>query len=409
MLLLVLVLLSPLLVALGLILFVAVRYRSARPEVAVPITGGGEKRSGVKTMSEVMERIEAIPFKFRTSRRLAAAALAMVDAVPTLLNASRKTAGIIYPYPGAFEPVMFQSQDGTPICGLLAMHAGAGRRPAIIFVHGLFGSKNSFSIQALAIKAYYDWGFQVLTIDLRNFGDSSRFSEAPTCWGYRESDDILAAAEYLESIDGVSTIALCGVSMGAASALLAAGRSRLDGPLSGGVIALNGYADAERIVDHISTVSRPWLERSVNWLFFRLLLLLKTSLEGPHPFTSFKDYTREVSGQFYEVSDCDLYRKASPVNYVGQIEVPCLVIHAMDDLIVPVGEAEELLAATMDNPVFEVMMMPCGGHALYTATDPGWFFKVLETFFTYWGEYELGPDSSTESFDSIDLFGNPDN
>jgi hypothetical protein len=403
------VLLLPLLVALALILFVAVRYRGARPEVEIPVTGGGEKRSGVKTMSEVMERIRAIPFKPRISYQLATTALALVDTIPMLLNMSRSTAGIIYPYPGVFEPVMLQSQDGTPICGLLAMQPGAGQRPAIIFVHGLFGSKNAYTTQALALKAYYDWGFQVFALDLRNFGDSSRFSEAPTCWGYRESEDILAAAEYLESIDRVSTIALCGGSMGAASALLAAGRSRLDGPLSGGVIALNGYADAERIVDHISTVSRPWIERSIIWFFFRLLLLLKTSLEGPRPFTDFKEYTREVSGQYYEISDSDLYRKASPLNSVGEIEVPCLVIHAVDDLIVPVGEAEELRAATRDNPVFDVMIMPGGGHALYAATDPGWFYKVLETFFTYWGEYELGPDSSTEGFDSIDLFGNPDN
>ena len=408
-LLLALVLLFPLLATLVLILYVAVRYRGARPVTTIPVTGGGEKRSGVKTMCEVMEKIRAIPFKPRISHQVAAAALTLVDAVPMLLNMSRTTAGIIYPYPSVFEPVMLQSQDGTPICGLLAMQPGAGQKPSIVFVHGLFGSKNAYATQALALKAYYDWGFHVFALDLRNLGDSSRFSEAPTCWGYRESDDILAAAEYLESIDQVSTVALCGGSMGAASALLAAGRSRLDGPLSGGVIALNGYADAERIVDYISTVSRPWVKRSIICFFFRLLLLLKTSLGGPRAIVDFKKYTREVSAQYYEVSDSDLYRKASPVNFVGEIEVPCLVIHAVDDLIVPVREAEELQAAAKDNPVFDVMIMPGGGHALYAANDPGWFYKVLKTFFTYWGEYELGPDSSTEGFDSIELFGNPDN
>jgi len=404
-----LVLLLPILVTLALILFVAVRYRDARPRAMIPVTGGGEKRAGVKTMSEVMEKIRAIPFKPRISSQLATITLALVDAVPMLLNMSRTTAGMIYPYPGVFEPVMLQSQDGTPICGLLAMQTGAGQRPAIIFVHGLFGSKNAHTTQALALNAYYDWGFHVLALDLRNFGDSSRFSEAPTCWGYRESDDILAAAEYLESIDQVSTIALCGGSMGAAAALLAASRSRLDGPFSGGVIALNGYANAERIVDYISTVSRPWLQRAVIWFFFRLLLLLKTSFGGPRAIVNFKKYTREISGQYYEISDADLYRKASPVNFVEEIEVPCLVIHAVDDLIVPVREAEELEAATRDNPVFDVMIMPGGGHVLYTAIDPRWFYRVLKTFFTYWGEYELGPDPSSEGFDSIDLFGNPDN
>jgi hypothetical protein len=77
-----LVLLLPLLVALALILFVAVRYRGVRPEVAIPVTGGGGKRSGVKTMSEVMERIRAIPFKPRISCQLATTALVLVDTVP---------------------------------------------------------------------------------------------------------------------------------------------------------------------------------------------------------------------------------------------------------------------------------------------------------------------------------------
>jgi predicted alpha/beta-fold hydrolase len=404
-----LVLLSPVVVTLVVILYVVVRYRGARPEVAIPFTGGGEKRPGVKTMSEVMGAIRAVPFKPRLSYQAATGALALLDAIPMLLNMSRATAGVIYPYPRVFEPVMLQSQDGTPVCGLLAMQIGGGERPAIIFVHGLFGSKNSCTTQILALKAYYDWGFHVFALDLRNFGDSSRFSEAPTCWGYRESDDILAAAEYLASIEGVSTVAVCGGSMGAASALLAAGRSRLDGPLSGGVIALNGYADAERIVDHISTVSSPWVERAIICFFFRLLLLLKTSLGGPRPIVDFKKYTREVSGQYYEISDKDLYRKASPLNAVREIEVPCLMIHAEDDLIVPVREAEDLRAEAKDNPMVDVLIMPGGGHALYAATDPNWFFKVLRTFFTYWGEFSAGPDSSSEGFYSIDMFGNPDN
>jgi pimeloyl-ACP methyl ester carboxylesterase len=114
-----------------------------------------------------------------------------------------------------------ESQDGTPVCGLLAMQPHVEERPALIVVHGLFGSKNSYGMQQLSLKAYYDWGFHVFALDLRNFGDSSRFSEAPTSWGYREFDDFIAAAEYLDSVQHVSTVGVCGVSMGAAAALLA--------------------------------------------------------------------------------------------------------------------------------------------------------------------------------------------
>jgi len=206
---------------------------------------------------------------------------------------------------------MVESQDGTPVCGLLAMQPQVDERPALIVAHGLFGSKNSYAMQQLALKAYYDWGFHVLALDLRNFGDSSRFSEAPSSWGYRESDDIIAAAEYLDSLQHVSTVGVCGLSMGAASALLAAGRSKLDGPLSGGVVALNGYADAERQLEYVCAAPGFSPDAVAVWFAFRALLAVKTFLGGPRLFADLRRYNREVASQYYELGARDILSKAS--------------------------------------------------------------------------------------------------
>ncbi|MBU4490316.1 MAG: alpha/beta hydrolase [Actinobacteria bacterium] len=398
--------LAPLLLTAAIIAYVGLRYRNPprTPLSHLPYT---DRVPGVKTMFEVMESLRAIPFKSQLPKAVAAVALAVADLVPVLLDTVRATAGAIYPYPEPFEPVMIQSPDNTPICGLQAMQRGPG--PAVIFVHGLFENKNTRSVQAMALRAFFGWGFHVFVVDLRNFGDSSRYSDAPTSWGFRESDDVLAVARYLCSLEQVSTVGACGVSMGAASVLLAAGRSRLDEPLAGGVIALNGYADAARAVEHISTLPGFSIERFTTWLAFRFLLLLKTLSGGPRPISDLRTYTREVSSQYYEISDRDLYRKASPIKAVGDIEVPCLIIHSTDDQVIPVGEAEDLLAAAIDNPMVGSLITPSGGHALYRATSRRWFYMILETFFSYWGEFSEGGESGQAGISSIEAFGNPDN
>lgn len=401
--------LTPLIVTSALIIYVALRYRGSRPGEPAVFTGNEKLRTGVKTMPEVMGLLEAIPFRKRLPRSLATLALAAADFIPVLLNTNRATAGLVYPYPEEFEPVITESRDGTPICGLLAMQPGGDSRPAIIIAHGLFSSKNMHTIRAIGLRAYYDWGFHVLALDLRNFGDSSRFSDAPTSWGYRESDDILAVADYLESMDRVSTVGLYGANMGAASALLAAGRSRLDRSLSGGVVAINGYADAAREVEHISTLSSPTAEEFITWLTFSILLFLKTTLGGPRPLVDLREYTRQVSSQYYEVGEDELYRKASPVKAMMEIEVPCLVIHSRDDRVVPVLEEEELEAAAKDNPMVGFIVTPAGGPGLYQVISRKWFYKTLKTFFLYWGEYAAGTDPGQAGVDSMNMFGNPDN
>jgi len=400
---------APLIAACCVTIYVLARFRGLRPGGYPPDPGNLARRPGVKTMSEVMEKLGRIRFGRSRSRFLATAEALLLETVPTVMNTNRVTSGLVYPYPLSFEPVMIESQDGTPVCGLLGLQPGDAGRPGLVIVHGLFGCKNQFMPMSLALKAYYRWGFNVFVLDLRNFGDSGRFSEAPTSWGFRESDDILAAADYLESIDCVSTVGVCGVSMGAASALIAASRSRLDTPLSGGVVALNGYGDVFNAIDYISgDRSRDPEELSVS-LFFRLMMYMKTLMSGPRAISDFREYTRQVAGQYYEIGAEELMRKASPVNVMREIEVPCLIIHAEDDTIVPPSEAALLIEAAADNPMVDSLVVPGGSHALYQLTNRRWFYETLETFFSYWAEFGSGGDSAQDGIDSIDMFGNPNN
>jgi len=401
---------APVLITALLILYVHARYRGRAAGVRESGIPSFQHTSGVKTMSEIMSFLKTVPFRASVPTVAATAAYGLMDSVSCLLGNLRATAGLIFPYPSVFEPLVVESHDGTPVCGLLALQPGNADCPALIVVHGLFSSKNSQVIQALSLRAFYDWGFHVLAMDLRNFGDSSRFSEAPTSWGYHESEDVLAVAEYLSNTHRVSTVGACGISMGAASVLLAASRCRLDGPLSGGVVALNGYSDAERMVERACTFSDRSLESVLRWFVFRFLLSLKTLAGGPRFFADLRAYAREISSQYYEASEKELFASGSPARTVGNIEVPCLVIHALDDFMVPVDEAYELLAAAVNNPMVDALIVPTGGHALYHMSSPSWFHKTLQAFFTYWAEF--GPadsDWTGPPTDSMDTFGNSNN
>lgn len=397
-------------IAVAFIAYILTRFRGV-PKSPAEIPTPLERRAGIKTMSEAVDLLEKIRFHAWLPHSVSTAISMVVDVLPSALATTRITAGLLYPYPTAFEPVMLESQDGTPVCGHLAMQPGDTQRPALILVCGSYASKNSGWLLALAVKAYYKWGFNVLALDLRNLGDSGRFSEAPTSWGYRESDDIMAAAEYLQSVDRVSTVGVCGVGMAGSAALIAAGRSRMDGALSGGVVAVSACADASSGVKRLSHTSGLSPLASARRLLDRLLLLAKTLAGGPRPFFSPSTYTREVSCQYYEIGESDLYRKASPLKAMSEIEVPCLLIHAQDDGVAPVADAHALLDAAGENPMVSALIVPTGGHSLYGPATRGWFHLVLETYFSYWAEYGQAPYDllGLSGIDSMDIFGNPNN
>jgi predicted alpha/beta-fold hydrolase len=342
-------------------------------------------------MAEVMGLLKQIPFEMRMAPTLAAVLCGLLDAMPRILNSIKVTAGLVYAYPGVFEPVMLESDDGTPLCGLLALQPGDSKKPALVIAHGFFNSKNSFGMLSLARRAYFEWGFNVLALDLRDAGDSSRFSEAPLSWGCRESEDIAAAVDYLSATGRVSTTGVCGFGMGGSSAILAACRTESDRRLSGGVVSLNGYADARRFVNDIATVPGPSPAAFLRWLSLKLFLTVKTLAGGPRPFSDPRAYTREVASQYYELSEQDLYAGASPARCIADMEVPCLVTHSLDDPVTAVDEAYDLLAAAADNPLVDSLVVPSGAHVLYSLVCPSWFYQTLRTFFTYWGEFNPNP------------------
>ncbi len=337
-----------------------------------------------KSLAEVMDELKKIPFKpmplgGRTSTSLGFTK----DVLPMFLDTQQATVCKLYPYPREFRSVVFPSLDGTPIAGMLALHPDDKPRPGLIFCHGVFGSKNQDYIRSVALEAFRAWDYNVLTLDTRGFGESRYMSGVMVTGGWKEGEDVVAAARYLGSFAQVTTVGVSGYSMGAAASMIAAG---MDGGehITGGVLAWNGTGDARGMISHISRFPLPWQPFFLMYPVFKACLLLK--LRGWEGYSHLSDFTGMFTAacEFYGVDEDETYLKASPSSYTAGIRIPTVHIHAKDDPIVPVEQAEINLRAKGDNPHFETWILKRGGHCAFKTVDNDWYRSVLRKFFDAW-------------------------
>lgn len=119
--------------------------------------------------------------------------------------------------------------------------AGRPDAPAIVTVHGYTSCRRDERV-LLAAGMLHRHGFAVLDIDLRNHGESGR-PNGRHSGGVRESADVLGAWDWLiaERRLPAARIGLFGISLGAASVLIAAG----DEPGVAAVWADSSYGDLD--------------------------------------------------------------------------------------------------------------------------------------------------------------------
>ncbi|MFQ5790676.1 MAG: alpha/beta hydrolase [Acidobacteriota bacterium] len=137
-----------------------------------------------------------------------------------------------------FEEVSFSSRDGV---GLQGWYMGGGHRGiSVACGHGLFRSRREVLDRAAFLRKA---GFNVLAFDFRRHGKSG--GERVTL-GYKERLDVEGAVDLLKARSPEDAIALYGVSMGAAAALLAA--AEMPGVRS--VVADSCFLSLEHTVSH---------------------------------------------------------------------------------------------------------------------------------------------------------------
>src|SRR5215211_3403336 len=148
------------------------------------------------------------------------------------------------------EEVSFRSTDGVRLAAWFA--PAPASRAAIIVLHGHGGNRHTSLVYASLL--YPD--FSLLLPDLRGHGESEG---RHTSVGYLERLDLIGAARYLAS-RGFERIGVLGISMGGATAILAAAES----PEIHAVVADSAFAalrhavrEGARIRGYPGLITRP--------------------------------------------------------------------------------------------------------------------------------------------------------
>jgi pimeloyl-ACP methyl ester carboxylesterase len=337
---------------------------------------------------QVLERISRLPQSPQTlsaMRHLPLAVRTVTDYVTRAPEWLARVRGRHPTYPAPFRKVHFRSWDGTRLTAWMGLHKETPEgqpprtvpREGILIVPGMFNTKDNALQRERAIRFFSEWGYHVLTLDLRGMGESSRvFNTA----GWKESEDVEAAVEYLRAHAPLEKVHIYSESLGAVAAILAAGRQARRGfrLVDGAVLAVSPFPDARRMIHHlVRGPAKGEASALLQWFFRRLLSL------GGRNYRDFGAYLR-AAAKSYGVTLDELYRRSSPSRVVRKVNVPLLIVCSLDDPIVPPAEVRRLerLLRGRENP--SLLKLSWGSHCLFELLDPAWFSALLQEFFDFY-------------------------
>ena len=215
----------------------------------------------------------------------------------------------------------------------------------VIAVHGAGSDRSGF----LPLLPFLnEAGYHVLLFDLRDHGTSDGLGRG-LGFGYREMHDVSAAVTYMKTKRRLRRVVVLGVSMGAASGILAAaGDTRIDG-----VIADASWGHIEDVM--LQSPNRRWFVSD------RLI-------------TAIRDFTFLRLGVLGDPEPLDVIGRIAPR--------PILLIQGTDDALVPPGEAERLFAAAGEPK--ELWIVEGGRHGQLFASHPDEYKRHVIGFLSRW-------------------------
>jgi predicted alpha/beta-fold hydrolase len=366
-------------------LLASLERRSRRP-LAVP-----PERE--RTMDALMRDLREIPNHLRHSD-FAELRRGFADISNFVVAQHREGAVIGYRYPGQFKDHIVEGADGERIAASIALQEAT--RPALIVVHGLFTNSRFDYVRQIAVRAYYEWGFNVAAVDLRSFGMTELTSPAPSTAGWKEGLDILALARYVKEL-GATSVGALGISLGGSAVLNACDYDETVTALEGGILAVSPPADPKRVWERLSEpVPRGHPRYPLHKAFEAALISRVRSGRWPPEAEDMLRAMEIVSAPYYRLDADQIWRSARGVDRISGSRVPLLVLHPEDDLIIKVENARALALAAEGNDLVRVWILPTGSHGLLEAADPHWTQAVYRSFFERWATYaERTLDRST--------------
>jgi uncharacterized protein len=245
--------------------------------------------------------------------------------------------------------------------------------PALFLLHGLEGSARSHHLIGISKKAH-ESGFHTIRVNMRNCGGTEQLTRTLYCAGL--SQDVLAIVNTLRGKYGISRIYAAGISLGANVLLKFLGEHG---------------SDAFQLVQGVAAVSTPIdlalgaraIGKRENWLYERyfvrqLIARMERKLayfpglsdmDRIKRIRSIYEFDNVVTARHFGFGNADnYYRLASSGPLLRQIQVPTLLIQAMDDPLIPFECFKR--AAIEENPFIILLATRHGGHAGFLGSRP---------------------------------------
>jgi dipeptidyl aminopeptidase/acylaminoacyl peptidase len=266
-----------------------------------------------------------------------------VESVFEGVPASIRAAGYI-----AYSEATYDSFDDLEIHGFLFKPDGDGPFPAIVYPHGgptsVYGDQWDGHAQYFIEKGYAWFGinFRGSTTYGRDFERANR-----GVWGVADTEDCLAAADYLANLDWIDSdrIGIFGASYGSYMALAALARDSQHRFACG--VAKYGDSDIATSWALGDRGGREDLEKMMGT----------------------------------PAQDRQAYREGSPLWMVENIERPIFVAHGEQDARVHPDQSSQLVVELKRlNKTFEYVTYPTEGHGLLRTGPQVDFYQRLERF-----------------------------
>jgi dienelactone hydrolase len=288
-------------------------------------------------------------------------------AVPNTAPAEDYTSGSIpgspdYPaWPAAFGQVLFHSGDGAPLLGMLALHSGS--HPGVVVVHG-FNTHGYASVIRWAALLYAR-GYDVLAADQRDFFFESQAGFGYPNWlqtfGWKESQDVLAAGQYLAAQPGTDAIGVVGFSEGAQNTVLALAQD--SGHVFSAGLTFSGPADQNTQIAQDPAATDALV-----------------ALVTPNETTACGALADAAA--YYGTSGFDVLAHETAMHAQAAVRVPLLNFYAADDSLVPAFEAKMMAAYEDGNPLQRTVELQRGEHAYFF--DRWWQQRAVLLYFKAW-------------------------
>ncbi|WP_017446982.1 alpha/beta hydrolase family protein [Gayadomonas joobiniege] len=235
--------------------------------------------------------------------------------------------------------LFYNASDGLKIPTLLTRpkHEKSGKRPLIVMPHGGPRSHDTFGFDYMA-QFLANRGYMVIQPQFRgSSGFGFRFANKGYGeWGQKMQSDLNDAVNFAVTKHNADPERVCmvGWSYGGYAALLGAA---LNSDIYRCVVSINGVSDLVEMLSYLEERHGEDHEITYYW---------KSTI------------TKHISSE-KEVA------KISPINHIENFNVPVLLFHAKDDLIVPPVQSENIYDALLDaGKKVELIQLDQEGHSI---------------------------------------------